>query len=128
MEEKTYADYIDLEVEGRTTEELKFIYGVLQSEYDDYSNSWANEVSALLNSGVKPDSFFGARKFKKLANKYADILSDIDISIEDIELELSKRGKLDELEPERVNEDSLTNEEYFKLEEAKSEKFNEEKK
>lgn len=96
MNQKTYKDYIYMNMVNYTDQELEVIYGELEAERDDYVDKWANEVAAISTEDFDPYSFFGERKLKKIANKYADPISDIDIILENIDKEFAIRERAED--------------------------------
>ncbi len=94
MSQKTYKDYMDIEVINYSNKELEFIYGELSAEYDDYTDKWAKEVADISTDDFDPYSFFGERKLKKITKKYAGTLADINSIIGIVADELNKREKV----------------------------------
>ena len=94
MIQKTYKDYLDIDVINYSNQELEFIYGQLSAEYDEYTDKWAKEVSDISTDDFDPYSFFGERKLKKITKKYAGTLADINGIIEVVADELNKREKV----------------------------------
>ncbi len=98
MNNKTYKDYIYMNMVNYSDKELMIIHGEMEAEHEKYVEIWAKEAAELVNSGIDPFSFWGERKLNKLAKKHADVISDINIILENIENELDKRERIAEEE------------------------------
>lgn len=96
MNNKTYKDYMYMNMINYSYQELETIHGELEVEYEKYAEAWAKEAAKLVNDGIDPYSYLGEKKLKKLAKKHASTTSDILIILENIENELDKRDKANE--------------------------------
>lgn len=120
----SYIDYIGMVPAEYTDEELIKIKNELEAEYSEIVADWAEDVKNLSSDKFDPYSFFGERKLKKIADKYADQSADITIILEDIERELSLRENYNEeqkyLNSNKVKNSKMSTEEFIQKESMKT--------
>ncbi|MBO5344896.1 MAG: hypothetical protein IKB06_02600 [Clostridia bacterium] len=98
----------------------------IQAQGELVSEEWAEEVKQKTSGDFDPYSFFGARKLKKIAKKYAGQVSGLNYLRELVNTEIAKREKYNEEQryigrgQERINESM---EEFLRKEESKTKTY-----
>lgn len=88
-----YEKYIGMDPVNYSDSDLKNILNMLDFEYGKVMDAYAEDIKAIETPNFDPYSFFGERKINKISKKYAPVVADIEILMEDIISELQKRGK-----------------------------------
>lgn len=92
----SYVDYIGMVPADYTDNELIKINSEIEEEYNELVEQWAEDVKSVSTENFDPYSFWGERKLKKIAKKYADKAAEMTIIMEDIERELALRENYNE--------------------------------
>ena len=92
----SYVDYIGMVPADYTDNELIKINSEIEEEYNELVEQWAEDVKSVSTENFDPYSFWGERKLKKIAKKYADKAAEMTIIMEDIEREFALRENYNE--------------------------------
>lgn len=128
MKYTTYRNFINANLVDFSDDELVELKNHLEVEYGKLVEEWGNAVGKLVNvEGVDPYSFWGERKVNKVTKKYTSQTADIQILMEDIDLELSKRDNYrfeqSFIGGKSYHDTSLSEKEFFEKEQLKTLKY-----
>lgn len=68
----------------------------LKMEISKIEDAYTDEIASFATANFDPNSYWGARKIKKVANKYAEMSDGPSFILELVEEEISKREYLNE--------------------------------
>ncbi len=108
-------------------EKMKYFKDELLKMHEELTDIWTEELKKLDNENFDPYSFSNERKLKKLAKKHSPKLAEVDMLLDVIDDELSRRDKYNEqqryVEGGNYRQDELSDEEYFNEEVKKTERI-----
>ncbi len=108
-------------------EKMKYFKDELLKMHEELTDIWTEELKKLDNENFDPYSFSNERKLKKLAKKHSPKLAEVDMLLDVIDDELSRRDKYNEqqryVEGVNYRQDELSDEEYFNEEVKKTERI-----
>lgn len=127
-----YTDYVNMDLATVSSDLLLHIQEELIEEHNNIMAQYAESIKKIATPNFDPYSFFGERKIKKIASKYADDLSNIEVLLDDIDDELNKREDASEPEPQSNEEyerdTKEEREEFVKSESDKTQKIRQDNK
>lgn len=109
-------------------EDLLVFRDKLLGTYDFYQKEWAEELAEIANDeSFDQYSFKGKRQINKLTNKYADIMSDVEVILEVVQGELDKRDHYNEqqryLADGNYKKEEISEAEFLKREYEKTQRI-----
>lgn len=95
---------------------------------DELLDAWSDEVKKLDSDDFDPYSFFGERKIKKISKQHSKKLAEVDLLLDVIDDEMSRRDNYNEEQRymgtgKYVPKYSTDSNQYLKNEEQKTEKI-----